>query len=329
MIYPQTRLRRLRYNKNIRNLTSEISLRVDDFIYPLFVCEGNSISKEIKSLPGQFQLSIDQLILKIEEAKKVGIHSFILFPISESKDTCGDVGISDNNILQKAIRKIKNCIDDILIVADVCNCAYTSHGHCGTIVDGDVDNDITIKNLALQSVSLAKSGADIIAPSDMMDGRVKIIREYLDKNGFEKVPIMSYSAKFASNFYGPFREASNSSPKSGSRSTYQLSFSNTREAMREGQLDIEEGADMLMVKPALSYLDIIYQFKLNYKLPIVAFNVSGEYFLVKSQEKNTQFNSIELAIEVLTSIKRAGADIIISYHALEIAKYIKENNEIR
>tara|TARA_B100001093_G_scaffold76751_1_gene67677 strand:+ start:29046 stop:30035 length:990 start_codon:yes stop_codon:yes gene_type:complete len=329
MIYPQTRLRRLRYNKNIRNLTSEISLRVDDFIYPLFVCEGNSISKEIKSLPGQFQLSIDQLILKIEEAKKVGIHSFILFPISESKDTCGDVGISDNNILQKAIRKIKNCIDDILIVADVCNCAYTSHGHCGTIVDGDVDNDITIKNLALQSVSLAKSGADIIAPSDMMDGRVKIIREYLDKNGFEKVPIMSYSAKFASNFYGPFREASNSSPKSGSRSTYQLSFSNAREAMREGQLDVEEGADMLMVKPALSYLDIIYQFKLNYKLPIVAFNVSGEYFLVKSQEKNTQFNNIELAIEVLTSIKRAGADIIISYHALEIAKYIKENNEIR
>ncbi len=329
MIYPQTRLRRLRYNKNIRNLTSEISLRVDDFIYPLFVCEGNSISKEIKSLPGQFQLSIDQLILKIEEAKKVGIHSFIIFPISESKDTCGDVGISDNNILQKAIRKIKNCIDDILIVADVCNCAYTSHGHCGTIVDGDVDNDITIKNLALQSVSLAKSGADIIAPSDMMDGRVKIIREYLDKNGFEKVPIMSYSAKFASNFYGPFREASNSSPKSGSRSTYQLSFSNAREAMREGQLDVEEGADMLMVKPALSYLDIIYQFKLNYKLPIVAFNVSGEYFLVKSQEKNTQFNSIELAIEVLTSIKRAGADIIISYHALEIAKYIKENNEIR
>jgi len=329
MTYPQTRLRRLRYNKNIRNLTSEISLRVDDFIYPLFVCEGNSISKEIKSLPGQFQLSIDQLILKIEEAKKVGINSFILFPISESKDTCGDVGISDNNILQKAIRKIKNCIDDILIVADVCNCAYTSHGHCGTIVDGDVDNDITIKNLALQSVSLAKSGADIIAPSDMMDGRVKIIREYLDKNGFEKVPIMSYSAKFASNFYGPFREASNSSPKSGSRSTYQLSFSNAREAMREGQLDVEEGADMLMVKPALSYLDIIYQFKLNYKLPIVAFNVSGEYFLVKSQEKNTQFNSIELAIEVLTSIKRAGADIIISYHALEIAKYIKENNEIQ
>ena len=329
MIYPQTRLRRLRYNRNIRNLTSEISLRVDDFIYPLFVCEGNSISKEIKSLPGQFQLSIDQLILKIEEAKKVAINSFILFPISESKDTCGEIAISDDNILQKAIRKIKNCYDDILIVADVCNCAYTSHGHCGTIVDGDVDNDITIKNLALQSVSLAKSGADIIAPSDMMDGRVKIIREYLDKNGFEKVPIMSYSAKFASNFYGPFREASNSSPKSGDRSTYQLSFRNSREAMREGQLDIEEGADMLMVKPALSYLDIIYQFKLNYKLPIVAFNVSGEYFLVKSQEKNTQFNNIELAIEVLTSIKRAGADIIISYHALEIAKYIKENNEIR
>ena len=328
MIYPQNRLRRLRYNKNIRNLTSEISLRVDDFIYPLFVCEGNSISKEIKSLPGQFQLSIDQLILKIEEAKKVGIHSFILFPISESKDTCGEIAISDDNILQKAIRKIKNCFDDILIVADVCNCAYTSHGHCGTIVDGDVDNDITIKNLALQSVSLAKSGADIIAPSDMMDGRVKIIREYLDKNGFEKVPIMSYSAKFASNFYGPFREASNSSPQRGDRSTYQLSFRNSREAMREGQLDIEEGADMLMVKPALAYLDIIYQFKQNYKLPIVAFNVSGEYLLVKSQEKSAEFDNIRLAFEVLTSIKRAGADIIISYHAIEIAKYIEENNEI-
>lgn len=329
MTYPQTRLRRLRYNKNIRNLISENSLNVDDFIYPLFVCEGNSILKEIDSLPGQFQLSIDQLILKIEEAKKIGINSFILFPISKSKDTCGEIAVSDGNILQKAIKKAKNYFDDILIIADVCNCAYTSHGHCGTIVDGDVDNDITIKNLALQSVSLAKSGADIIAPSDMMDGRVKIIREYLDNNGFEKVPIMSYSAKFASNFYGPFREASNSSPQNGDRSTYQLSFNNSREALREGRLDIEEGADMLMVKPALSYLDIIYQFKQNYNLPIVAFNVSGEYLLVKSQEKSKQFDNIRLAYEILTSIKRAGADIIISYHALEIAKYIVKKNEIQ
>ena len=325
MNYPTTRLRRLRYNKSLRKLVSESSLNINDFVYPIFVCEGTGVVNEIKSMPGQYQLSIDQLIIKIQEAINVGIYAFILFPISDIKDDDGYVSTTEKNILLKAVKKIKHKFKDILLIVDVCNCAYTNHGHCGVIHDNDVDNDLTIKNLVLQSVALANVGADIIAPSDMMDGRIKAIRTALDENGFYKIPIISYSAKFASNFYGPFREASSSSPKSGNRSTYQLAFTNKNEAIREGQTDIEEGADMLMVKPALSYLDIIYRFKEKFNVPIVAFNVSGEYSLIKSASKNNWINEIKTAYEVLSSIKRAGADIIITYHAIEIAKYLKKN----
>ena len=327
MNYPQIRLRRLRQNKILRELVSENKININDLIYPIFICEGKNIKKEIKSMPGQYTMSIDIAITKCNEALLLGIKSFLLFPVSKIKDEDGSCGISQDNILQKSIKILKNKFKEILIIADVCNCAYTIHGHCGTLINGDVDNDTTLENLCNQAVSLAKAGADIIAPSDMMDGRIKKIREKLDINEFENVPILSYSAKYASAFYGPFREASDSSPKKGDRSTYQLNYSNSREAIREGQLDKIEGADMIMVKPALSYLDIISKFRKNFNLPIVAFNVSGEYSMVKAMSKLKWGNEIKLMMEIITSIKRAGADIIITYHALEIAKQLKNENE--
>ena len=326
MNYPQLRLRRLRQNKILRKLVSEKEININDLIYPIFVCHGKNIKKEIKSMPGQYTMSIDQVIIKCEEAISLGIKSFLLFPISKIKDEDGSCGISQKNILQKSIKKLKSKFKEILILADVCNCAYTTHGHCGTLIEGDVDNDLTVENLCNQAVSLAESGADVIAPSDMMDGRIKKIREKLDKTGFHNIPILSYSAKYASAFYGPFREASDSSPKKGDRSTYQLNYCNSREAIREGSTDILEGADMIMVKPALSYLDIIAKFRNNFNLPIVAFNVSGEYSMVKAMSKLNWGNETKLVMEIITSIKRAGADIIITYHALEIAKKINNEN---
>ena len=327
MNYPQLRLRRLRQNKILKELVSENKIGIQDLIYPIFLCEGKNIKKEIKSMPGQFTMSIDQAIIKCKEAFSLGIKSFLLFPVSKTKDETGICGISQENILQKSIRKLKNEFSNILIIADVCNCNYTNHGHCGTIVNGDVDNDLTVKNLCEQAVSLAESGADVIAPSDMMDGRIKEIRKKLDEKGYVNIPILSYSAKYSSAFYGPFREASNSAPKKGDRSTYQLNYCNSREAIREGKLDINEGADMIMVKPALSYLDIITKFKQNFNLPIVAFNVSGEYSMVKAMSKLNWGNEIKLIMEIISSIKRAGADIIITYHAIEVAKQIKNENQ--
>ena len=328
MKFPITRLRRLRYNSTLRNLVSENILNTNDLVYPLFVCEGHNIKNEIKSMPGQYQLSIDMILKKIQEAILVGVESFILFPISSIKDSDGFISTTEKNILYSATKKIKSKYNNIVLILDICNCAFTNHGHCGTVVNEDVDNDLTIKNLALQSVLLAKAGADVIAPSDMMDGRISVIRHELDVNGFNKVPIISYSAKFASSFYGPFREASDSSPKKGDRSTYQLSYTNSREAIREGETDLLEGADMLMIKPAMLYLDIISEFRKKFNIPIVAFNVSGEYSMVKLMSKNNLVNEIFMILEVLTSIKRAGASIIITYHALEVAEYIKNKNEI-
>ena len=324
MSFPKTRLRRLRYNPILRDLISETSVSVNDLIYPIFICEGENIKNEISSMPGQFQLSIDNAVELCKSAVIKGVKSVLLFGIPAEKDEHGHVACSDNSIVQKAIKAIKRECDDILLIADVCNCEYTTHGHCGTIIDGDVDNDSTLETLAAQSVSLAKAGADIIAPSDMMDGRVAAIRTALDNAGFEKTPILSYAVKYSSAFYGPFRDAADSAPTFGDRKTYQMNPANTDEAMREAEQDVWEGADMLMVKPALSYLDIIARVKQNFDLPLVAYNVSGEYAMVKATAANNWIDEQRMIMEIMTSIKRAGADIIITYHALEVADILNK-----
>ena len=328
MSFPDIRLRRMRYNPLLRDLVSETNLSVNDLIYPVFVCEGKNIKNEIPSMPNQYQLSIDNLILKCNEVEKKGIKAILIFGISKTKDTTGEIACQENSIVQRAIRAIKKEKINLLLIADVCNCEYTNHGHCGTIVDGDVENDLTLETLARQSISLAKAGADVIAPSDMMDGRVKFIRKKLDESGFYKIPILAYSAKYASSFYSPFRDAADSSPKGFDRKTYQMNFSNTMESLREINQDIIEGADMIMIKPALSYLDIISKAKNNFNIPIVAYSVSGEYSMIKAASQMNWLNENEIIMETITSIKRAGADIIITYFALEIADIINKRNEL-
>jgi porphobilinogen synthase len=273
-------------------------------------------------MPGNYQLSVE---LIVEECKKIvaaGVKAVLLFGIPAHKDEDGSVACEHNGIVQQAIRAIKKELKDLYIIADVCNCEYTTHGHCGTIIDGDVDNDSTLITLAKQSVSLAEAGADMIAPSDMMDGRVAKIRTELDANGYNKIPIMSYSAKYASGFYGPFREAAESAPKFGNRATYQMNPANSNEAIREVEQDIAEGADIVMVKPALSYLDIIYRVKNEFKMPVAAYNVSGEFSMVKAAQEKDWIDGNRVMMEILTSIKRAGADIIITYHAVEAANIL-------
>ena len=327
MSFPQTRLRRLRKNPILRSMISETSISVNDLIMPLFVCPGTNVNNPISSMPGNSQLSVDLLLEECTKILAVGVKSILLFGIPESKDEHGHVACSHNGIVQKAIRAIKEKFgNDLLIVADVCNCEYTTHGHCGTIVDGDVDNDLTLETLANQSLSLAKAGADIIAPSDMMDGRVKKIREILDENGFSGTPIMAYSAKYASGFYGPFREAADSAPKFGDRRSYQMNPANSDEAMREIALDIEEGADIVMVKPAMSYLDIIYRAKSTFNIPVAAYSVSGEFSMIKAAGANGWIDEERIMMEVVMSIKRAGADIIITYFAKEIAEVLNRKN---
>jgi len=323
MSFPQTRLRRLRKNPILRNMISETSISADDLIMPLFVCPGTNVNNPISSMPGNSQLSIDLLLVECAKILAAGVKSVLLFGIPESKDEHGHVACSQNGIVQKAIGAIKEKFgNELLIVADVCNCEYTTHGHCGTIVDGDVDNDLTLVTLANQSLSLAQAGADIIAPSDMMDGRVKKIREILDENGFSGTPIMAYSAKYASGFYGPFREAADSAPKFGDRRSYQMNPANSDEAMREIALDIEEGADIVMVKPAMSYLDIIYRAKNTFNIPVAAYSVSGEFSMIKAAGANGWIDQERIMMEVIMSIKRAGADIIITYFAKEIAEVL-------
>lgn len=320
MAFPTTRLRRLRRNPILRDMISEISLSLDDLIMPLFVCPGTGVKNPISSMPGNFQLSIDLLLGECENILACGLKSILLFGIPEHKDEHGLVACEPNGIVQKAVREIKSRFgSDLLVITDVCNCEYTTHGHCGTIVDGDVDNDLTLETLAKQALSLAQSGADVIAPSDMMDGRVKKIREILDANGFEQTPIMAYSAKYASGFYGPFREAAESTPQFGDRRSYQMNPANTDEAMREIALDIEEGADMVMVKPALSYLDIIRRCKDTFNIPVVAYSVSGEFSMIKAAAANGWIDEERVMMEVTMSIKRAGADVIITYFAKDIA----------
>ncbi|WP_025006919.1 porphobilinogen synthase [Marinilabilia salmonicolor] len=318
MSFPVTRLRRLRKTPAIRNMVRETIVYKDDLIMPYFVCPGEGVQNPIKSMPGNYQHSIDMLVKEVKDLyETTGVDKILLFGIPEEKDEDGTVACSQHAIVPRAITSLKEAIPEVMIVADVCNCEYTTHGHCGTIVDGDVNNDLTLKTLAAQSVALAQAGADIIAPSDMMDGRVAVIRKALDENGFENTPIMAYSAKYASAFYGPFRDAAESAPQFGDRSTYQMDPANSDEALREVQEDISEGADMVMVKPALSYLDVISRVKSTFNMPVVAYNVSGEFSMVKAAAQNGWIDEQRIIREILTSIKRAGADVIISYHAKE------------
>ncbi len=323
MAFPIHRARRLRKNENIRRLVRETILTIDDLIYPIFIEEGENIKVEIPSMPDIYRYSLDRVDEELEEVAKLNIPAVILFGIPKHKDEVGSETWNDEGIIQQAVRHIKKNYPDLYVITDVCFCEYTSHGHCGVLKDGDVDNDLTLENLKKQVVSHAKAGADMVAPSGMMDGMVKAIREALDENGFKHIPIMSYSAKYSSAFYGPFRDAAQSSPAFGDRRSYQMDIANSREALREVQFDIEEGADIVMVKPALSYLDIISKIRENFNIPIAAYNVSGEYSMVKAAAKNNWIDGTKIALEILTSIKRAGADMILTYHAKEIAKYLK------
>ena len=320
----KVRLRRLRYNKTVRDLFEDTHLRPQDLIYPIFVCEGKNIKNEIKSMPGQYQVSVDRLPSLCNKLIELNIKSVILFGVPDKKDDDGKVAQDDNGIVQRAVKEIKKTNNEILVIVDVCHCQYTLHGHCGTIDKGDVDNDKTVTNLGLQALSLARAGADVIAPSAMMDGRVNHIRNILDKNNFEKLPIFSYSVKYASAFYGPFRDAAENTPQHGDRKSYQMNYKNSLEAMREAETDINEGADALIVRPAMSYLDIIYRIKSKYSIPVIAYNVSGEYSMAHSAVDKNWIDK-QVIFEILTSMKRAGANAIITYHAIEVAEYLNEN----
>lgn len=324
MYFPAYRPRRLRKNSNIRQLVAETKLSVDDLIYPMFVTPGKNKRVPVKSMPGIYKQSIDNLIKEIREVKKLGIKAILLFGIPYKKDEIGSEGYDDHGIIQEAVREIKKKVKDILIITDVCMCEYTSHGHCGIINDGDVDNDETLKYLAQMALSHAEAGADIVAPSDMMDGRVGVIRDELDGNGFKDILIMSYSAKYASAFYGPFREAAESPPQFGDRRSYQMDPPNVREAIREIELDIEEGADIVMVKPALPYLDVIKAAREAFDHPVAAYNVSGEYSMVKAAGKLGWIDEELVMMESLVSIKRAGADLILTYFAKDAAKVLSK-----
>jgi porphobilinogen synthase len=305
-------------------MVSETDVKLDDLIMPLFAIAGKDIKNPIASMPGNYQLSVELLVKEVKELVDLGISSFLLFGIPAEKDETGEIGAHDDAIIPQAIRAIKKEVPEAYIIADVCNCEYTTHGHCGTIIDGDVDNDSTLETLSMQAVSFAKAGVDMVAPSDMMDGRVALMREALDENGYTNLPIMAYSAKYASSFYGPFRDAADSAPQFGDRNTYQMNPENADEALREVALDIEEGADIVMVKPALSYLDIIRQVKDNFNMPVAAYNVSGEFSMVKAAAEKGWIDEERMIREILTSIKRAGADIIITYHAKQFAQMLKK-----
>ncbi|WP_442891781.1 porphobilinogen synthase [Dissulfurispira sp.] len=322
MMFPIHRCRRLRKNETIRRMVRQTAISPDDFIYPLFVTFGKGIRKEIASMPGSYQESIDELVKNAKEIYSLGIPAVILFGIPEHKDEMGSSAYDDNGIVQNAIKAIKDAVPELYVITDVCMCEYTSHGHCGFIEKGDVNNDKTLGLLAMEAVSHARAGADMVAPSDMMDGRVAAIRTALDREGFSEIPIMSYAAKYASAFYGPFREAAESTPQFGDRRSYQMDPANRREALKEVALDIEEGADIVMVKPALSYLDVISDVKSSFAVPVAAYNVSGEYSLVKAAGKLGWIDEDRAMMEILTSIKRAGADLILTYFAKDAARIL-------
>lgn len=322
MPFPIQRPRRLRSSESIRSLVRETRLSPSEFILPLFACPGEGIRREIGSMPGNYQLSIDELMRECADVQSLGIGGVLLFGLPETKDELASGAYAEDGIVQRAIRALKRELPGLLIITDVCNCEYTSHGHCGKIVDGDVDNDQTLDWLARSAVSHARAGADIVAPSDMMDGRVAAIRTALDQNGFQKTPILSYAAKFASVFYGPFREAAESTPQFGDRRSYQMDPANGREAMREIELDLEEGADMIMVKPALAYLDLIWQARQRFDVPIAAYQVSGEFSMIIAAARNGWIDQDRAMMESLTAIRRAGASIILTYFAKAAAKLL-------
>ncbi len=321
--FPTTRLRRLRKNAPLREMFRETRLSKNDFVFPLFIIEGSGgIRNEISSMPGIFQLSADEALRECEELLNLGIRAVLLFGIPKLKDEIGIEAYNENGVIQKALQAIKKRFPELLLITDVCLCEYTSHGHCGVIENGDVLNDATLELLAKEALSHAENGADIIAPSDMMDGRVAKIRQTLDKNDFTNIPIMAYAAKFASAFYGPFREAAESAPQFGDRKSYQMDIGNSDEAMREIAADIAEGADIVMVKPALAYLDIIRRAKDKFNIPLAAYNVSGEYSMIKAAGEKGWIDADKAMMESLISIKRAGADLIITYFAKAAAKFI-------
>ncbi|MBI3949261.1 MAG: porphobilinogen synthase [Acidobacteria bacterium] len=324
MAFPIHRPRRLRRNEQLRRMVRETSLSVDDLIYPLFVCPGKGVRNPISSMPGCYQMSVDNIVRECHELAGLDIPATILFGIPETKDEVGSEAYAEHGVVQEAIRAIKEQRLDLVVITDVCLCEYTSHGHCGVIANGDVTNDATLEILAKEALSHARAGADIVAPSDMMDGRVAAIRHALDENDFEHIPILSYAAKFCSGFYGPFREAAESAPQFGDRRSYQMDPPNAREALNEVALDIEEGADMVMVKPALAYLDIIRQVRDHFPVPVAAYNVSGEYAMVKAAAANGWLDEKRVVMEVLTGIKRAGADLILTYHAKDVARWLRK-----
>ena len=321
-MFPINRMRRLRRTQRLRDLVRETRLSPESMIYPIFVCPGEKVRTEVSSMPGVYNLSIDNAVQVARDAEKAGVAGILLFGIPSEKDEVGSDCYDENGIVQQALRAIRENVRDLLLITDVCMCEYTSHGHCGVIKHEYVQNDATLKLLADSSVSHVRAGADMVAPSDMMDGRVAAIRNALDAEGFTNTPIMAYSAKYASGFYGPFREAAGSTPKFGDRRSYQMDPPNAREALREIALDIEEGADIVMVKPAMAYLDIITRARQQFDLPIAAYQVSGEYAMIEAAARNGWIDRERIIMETLTAIKRAGADILITYYAMEMAKVL-------
>jgi porphobilinogen synthase len=324
MAFPVNRPRRLRRTETLRRMVRETRLTPDDLILPLFVCPGRSVKREVTSMPGVAQMSVDNIVAEARETQAAGVPAVILFGLPERKDDIGSEAWNDDGEVQRAIREIKERVPGLAVITDVCMCEYTDHGHCGVVREGDVDNDATIELLVREALSHARSGADIVAPSDMMDGRVGAIRDALDENGFHQVAIMAYSAKFASAFYGPFREAADSVPQFGDRRSYQMDPPNGDEAIREVMYDLEEGADIVMVKPALAYLDLIWRVKQEFGVPVAAYNVSGEYSMIRAAGINGWVDEKRATLEVLTSIKRAGADLILTYFAKDVARTLAE-----
>jgi len=323
MSFPVHRPRRLRNNELIRDLVRETRLSAKSLIYPLFVCPGSGVKQEVASMPGVFQQSVDRIVEDCREVESLGIPGVILFGLPITKDARGASSLANDGVVQSAIEGIRKAKLNLLAITDVCLCEYTDHGHCGVIENGEVANDPTLEILAEQALSHAQAGADMVAPSDMMDGRVAAIRTKLDSNGFSNLPILSYAAKYCSGFYGPFREAADSAPQFGDRRSYQMDPANAREALKEIALDLEEGADMVMVKPALPYLDIVRQVKDEFRVPVAAYNVSGEYSMAKAAAKNGWLDEKRVVLEILTGIQRAGADFILTYHAKDAARWLK------
>ncbi|MBT9159136.1 MAG: Delta-aminolevulinic acid dehydratase [Dehalococcoidia bacterium] len=322
MSFPQVRLRRLRRTETLRQMVRETRLEIASLVYPLFVTQGKDIRQAIEAMPGIFRFSVDKLREEVEEVTSLGIPAVLLFGLPEAKDEVGSGAYDPEGIVQQAVRAIEEAKPELVVIADVCLCEYTIHGHCGVVIDGEVDNDKTLELLARTALSLAEAGADIIAPSAMMDRMVAAIRAKLDENGYERIPIMSYAAKYASAFYGPFREAAECAPQFGDRRSYQMDPPNVREALREVEQDIQEGADIIMVKPALAYLDVLSRVRAAFNHPLAAYNVSGEYSMVKAAAQNGWIDEKEVVLEILTAIKRAGANMIITYHAKEVARWL-------